>query len=79
MPKLKALSGEDLIEIFGNFGFVVVGQRGSHVKLKKSAKDVAQTLTIPLYKELDRGTLRVIYRQAQRFISQEQLRGYFYS
>lgn len=35
MPKLKTLSGEEVIKIFSDFGFVIVGQKGSHVKLKR--------------------------------------------
>ena len=31
MPKLKVLSGRDLVKIFEQFGFEVAAQRGSHV------------------------------------------------
>lgn len=33
MPKLKRLSGQDVIKILAAFGFAVAGQKGSHVKL----------------------------------------------
>jgi predicted RNA binding protein YcfA (HicA-like mRNA interferase family) len=35
MPKLKTLSGSDLLRIFGQFGFTKVSQEGSHVKLRR--------------------------------------------
>jgi hypothetical protein len=36
-------------------------------------------LTIPLHAELDSGTLRAIFRQASRFISESELRPHFYT
>ena len=35
MPKLKVLSGKDIIKIFEDFNFFVIAQKGSHVKLKR--------------------------------------------
>jgi predicted RNA binding protein YcfA (HicA-like mRNA interferase family) len=55
MPKLKTLSGKDIVKIFSKFGFEIVSQRGSHVKLRRILDDgTNQTLTIPLHKELIR-------------------------
>lgn len=36
MPKLKRLSGEEVIAILSRFGFVVHAERGSHVKLRRN-------------------------------------------
>ena len=80
MPKLKQLSGDEIIAILGQFGFEIYTQRGSHVKLRRlGSAGENQSLTIPRHRELDIGTLRAIFRQASRFISEEQLRPYFYS
>ena len=80
MSKLKVLSGREVIEIFGKFGFVLTGQRGSHAKLKKIVSpEVTQTLTVPLHDDLDKGTLKAICRQALRYIPQDELRKCFYS
>jgi hypothetical protein len=38
-----------------------------------------QTLTIPNHRELDTGTLKAIYRQALRYVGDEELRPHFYS
>ena len=35
MPKLRRLSGADVVAIFEGFGFELVSQRGSHVKLRR--------------------------------------------
>ena len=80
MPKLKSLSGEDVIRILSEFGFEIISQRGSHAKLRRVLSDgTKQTLTIPQHKELDKGTLRAVFRQALRYIPEEQLRPHFYS
>jgi predicted RNA binding protein YcfA (HicA-like mRNA interferase family) len=36
MPKLKTLSGHDVLKIFAKFGFEKVDQEGSHVKIRKA-------------------------------------------
>jgi predicted RNA binding protein YcfA (HicA-like mRNA interferase family) len=55
-PKLKVLSGQDVLKILKKFSFEVERQRGSHVKLHRiSPSGDKQTLTIPLHKELDKG------------------------
>jgi len=80
MPKLRTLSGRDLLRIFSAFGFQPSTPRGSHVKLRRlSPEGTKQTLTIVLHDELDRGTLRAIYRQALRFIEESDLRPHFYT
>jgi predicted RNA binding protein YcfA (HicA-like mRNA interferase family) len=80
MPKLRRLSGDDLLRIFSRFGFQPISQHGSHVKLRRTLRGGAhQTLTIVLHDELDKGTARAIYRQALRFITESELRPHFYS
>lgn len=79
MPRLKVLSGEELIEIFRKFDFGVASQKGSHVKLRRILADgTRQIITVPLHKELDKGTLRAIYRQTLRYISEEELKVHLY-
>lgn len=79
MPRLKVLSGEDVIKILESFNFVVIGQKGSHVKLRRVVNKNHQNLTIPNHKELDKGTLRAIFNQASRYISETELMPYFYN
>lgn len=80
MPKLKRLSGQDVIKILALFGFVIAGQKGSHVKLVRSLPDGSrQPLTIPAHPELDKGTLKAIFRQASRYVAETELKPHFYS
>lgn len=79
MPKLKRLSGFEVVKIFLLFDFAVKNQKGSHVKLQRIKHGEKQTLTIPHHKEIDTGTLRAIIRQAARFVSADDLAVHFYS
>lgn len=80
MPKPRVLSGQDVVHIFKSFGFSIADQKGSHIKLRRTAEDgTRETLTVPDHKELDRGTVVGIFRQATRYISETELREHFYS
>ncbi len=80
MPKLRRLSGSELVAILDQFGFSIVAQRGSHAKLRRVLSDgTRQTLTVPIHGEIDVGTLGAIFRQASRYIPADQLRPQFYS
>lgn len=80
MPKLKILSGGEVIKIFLSLGFNAAAQKGSHIKLAKIQKDgTKQTLTVPNHLELDKGTLKAIYRQGLRYISDDKLKPHFYN
>ena len=78
-PRLRRLSARELCQALGRFGFEVVAVRGSHAKLRRTTTDGhRQTLTIPLHRELASGALRAIFRQACRFVPEEELRRLFF-
>jgi predicted RNA binding protein YcfA (HicA-like mRNA interferase family) len=80
MPKLRRLSGDEVIKLLAQCGFRVHAQRGSHVKLLRVAPTgERQILTIPRHRELDRGTLHAIFRQASRFVPSDAIHPHFYS
>lgn len=80
MPRLRGLSGAEVITILGRFGFSVHSLRGSHAKLRRELPGGStQTLTVPTHSELDTGTCRAILRQASRFIPEESLHAHFYT
>lgn len=79
MPRLKVLSAKEVISILEKNGFTVAGQKGSHLKLKRTTSHGAEVLTIPNHKEIDRGTLKAIFNQTRRFISEDELRVDFYT
>jgi len=61
-PRQPVVSGERLIKALGKEGWEAVRQRGSHVRLKKAGRRHA--LVVPLHRELRRGTLAGILRDA---------------
>jgi len=62
MSKLPVVSGAECVKALGKTGFEVYRQRGSHITMVR--KSPPSQTTIPNHKELDRGTLRAIIRQA---------------
>ena len=79
MPKLRNLSGKDVIKIFSSFGFEISRQKGSHISLSRIIDARKLVLLAPNHKEMDRGTLHEIFKQALRFIPESELRKYFYT
>jgi predicted RNA binding protein YcfA (HicA-like mRNA interferase family) len=55
------VSGRAVVQALAKAGFAEVSQRGSHLKLRNPA---GKTVIVPLHRELARGTLRSILRQA---------------
>jgi len=62
--KLPVVSGEKTIKALAKAGFVVVRQKGSHVRLEKETPDGIIKLTVPLHKTLKRRTLHIILKEA---------------
>jgi predicted RNA binding protein YcfA (HicA-like mRNA interferase family) len=60
-PKLPVVSGPQLIEAFDKLGYYIRDQQGSHIHLRHP---VRPPLTVPNHREISRGTLRAIIRQA---------------
>ena len=69
MSRLPVVSGRRLVQALQRVGFVLDRQRGSHMILFR--QDPPTTLVVPDHRELDRGTLRAILRQAN--VTPEQL------
>ena len=65
MPKLPRLSGKEVIKALSKSGFEVVRQKGSHVIMKKKTLEGEIATVVLNHKEVDRGTLLEIIRQAK--------------
>jgi len=59
---LPVVSGRALIRVLEKAGWQVVRQRGSHVRLKHPERRIP--LVVPLHRELKRGTLDGILKDA---------------
>ncbi len=63
MNKLPIISGKELIKILEKNGFKIVGQKGSHLRLKKITDVKIYITVVPLHKEIAPGTLSAILKQ----------------
>jgi len=62
MSKLPRITGRDCVRVLEKAGFYQKRQHGSHIILRRD--DPFAQVVVPDHKELDRGTLRAILRQA---------------
>ena len=62
--KLPSVSGKEVVRILKKDGFVPVRQKGDHLRLEKNIPNKTIKLTIPLHKELKKGTLNRIIKDA---------------
>ena len=65
MPRLRRVSGTEAIGALERLGFIQVRQSGSHVVLRRHAREGDLGCVVPLHDELAIGTLRGILRLAK--------------
>jgi len=63
LSKLPVLSGKQLCKILGKMGYRTDHQTGSHIILRNE-NPPHRRLTVPDHKEIAKGTLRAVIRQA---------------
>ena len=63
--KLPIVSGKEAVRAFVTLGYVVLRQRGSHIRLEHATDARKKKLTIPNHKTLGRGLLRKLIRDAE--------------
>ena len=82
MPRLRRLSGPEVLRILRKFGFEVWSQKGSHVRLQRitPAGDQQRLLVaVHGHKAIPIGTLTSIYKAACEFIPEDDLRPHFFA
>ncbi len=62
MSRLPVVSGREAVKAFGRLGWEVARQSGSHIILVKTGHPA--TLSVPNHRELAKGTLRALIREA---------------
>ncbi|MBI5696020.1 MAG: type II toxin-antitoxin system HicA family toxin [Nitrospirae bacterium] len=63
-PALPVVSGNQVVGVLEKVGYLVVRQRGSHVRMIDDLNPEHRPVTVPMHKEVDRGLLRAIIRDA---------------
>jgi predicted RNA binding protein YcfA (HicA-like mRNA interferase family) len=65
MSKVPSLSFDKVITALKRDGWVIVRQRGSHIRLQKHTRDEVLKLTVPAHRPIKRSTLSHIIKQAR--------------
>lgn len=65
MSKVPSLSYKKIIAALERDGWIVVRQRGSHIRLEKKLPDETLKITVPAHKPVKRSTLAKILKQAK--------------
>ena len=63
MSRLPVVSGREAVRVFEKIGYAVDRQRGSHIQMRQPAPP-HRRLTVPDHKELAKGLLRALIRDA---------------
>ena len=64
MTKTPSLDFNKIIRALRRDGWVILRQRGSHIRLQKTLRNRTLKLTIPAHKPIKRSTLSHILKQA---------------
>lgn len=65
MSKVPSLAYDRVIAALKRDGWVVVRQKGSHVRLQKRTQNEVLKLTVPAHRPIKRSTLSHILKQAR--------------
>jgi predicted RNA binding protein YcfA (HicA-like mRNA interferase family) len=65
MTKVPSLGYEQVIRALRRDGWVVVRQRGSHIRLQKHTPDETLKIIVPAHRPIKRSTLAHILKQAR--------------
>ena len=77
---MRRLGARDVLRVLHEFGFEVTSMRGSHAKLARiNPAGRKEILVLPIRRQLAVGTLHAIYRQASRFVPEQDLRPRFFA
>lgn len=65
MPKVPSQNYDRIVAALRRLGFVVVRQRGSHIRMERNADDQMIRITVPAHRPVKRSTLSHILKQAE--------------
>ncbi|MTW23253.1 type II toxin-antitoxin system HicA family toxin [Allochromatium palmeri] len=65
MNKVPSLNYDKVIKALQRDGWVIVRQRGSHIRIQKHIDEEILKITIPAHKPIKRSTLSHILKQAR--------------
>lgn len=72
MTKVPSLNYDQVVRALRRDGWVVVRQRGSHIRLQKHTPDETLKLIVPAQRPIKRSTLSHILKQARLTVDEFQ-------
>ncbi|MGH8614071.1 MAG: type II toxin-antitoxin system HicA family toxin [Gammaproteobacteria bacterium] len=72
MTKVPNLGYEKVIGALQRDGWVVIRQKGSHIRLQKRTRTEVLKLTVPAHRPIKRSTLAQILKQARLTVEEFQ-------
>jgi predicted RNA binding protein YcfA (HicA-like mRNA interferase family) len=70
MTKVPSLNYGEVVQALRRDGWVVVRQRGSHIRLQKHTADEMLKLVVPAHRPIKRSTLSHILKHARLSVEQ---------
>ncbi|MBI5324788.1 MAG: type II toxin-antitoxin system HicA family toxin [Ignavibacteriae bacterium] len=64
MSEYPELSYKQIISALQRLGFIVIRQKGSHIRLQKRVLDKIIKITVPAHKPVNPNTLRQLLKQS---------------
>jgi predicted RNA binding protein YcfA (HicA-like mRNA interferase family) len=65
MSKVPSLGYDQIVRALQRDGWVVVRQRGSHIRLQKHTSNETSKLTVPAHRPIKQSTLAHVLKQAR--------------
>lgn len=73
MPKLpRDISHKELCKVLGKYGYTIIRQTGSHIRLKSNIMAVDHSITIPSHNPIKIGTLKNILNDVAKYLKIER-------
>ena len=70
MSKVPSLNYQQVIKALRRDGWMVIRQKGSHIRLQKRLPDEMLKITVPAHRPIKRSTLSHILKQARLSVSE---------
>jgi len=69
----RDLSGHELAKMLRRYGYEVIRQTGSHLRLKSNLRGTPHQVTVPDHKTLKLGTLNAIVSAVAKYLEKDRL------
>lgn len=68
----RDLSGHELAKMLRRYGYEVIRQTGSHIRLKSNLRGADHQVTVPNHKTLKLGTLNAIISAVAKYLGKDR-------